>query len=130
MSWFALIFTATLLAQEPATGDAIMLNQIMREPGMIRTSYIEKALQRAGDGIAVSIARTQPRTALLDIVKASILIDVLAAAFENPSVIAEKENRNPGVSLLLLETIARETPDAAVQQKARNLILNLDALTH
>src|SRR5579863_10217261 len=67
MTWFALIFTATLLAQEPATGDAIMLNQIMREPGMIRTSYIEKTLQRAGDGIAVSIARTQPRTALLDI---------------------------------------------------------------
>jgi hypothetical protein len=137
MTWFArtclpaLILSAALGAQEtaaPSSETTAVVNEIMSRPGLVMIGFEAQMAQSSGDGVAIAIARTQPRTALRDPDKARRVIALIGAAFVSPTVIAAEENKNPGVSLLLLDAILRDASDAKVQRDAQALIAKLEAL--
>lgn len=134
MLWFAracmpaLIFSATLVAQDGASDSAAVVNAIVTGPSGFVSSFIQKMAWRSGDGIAIVIARTLPRNSLRDPEKARRVIAVIQIAFGNPALITATENKNPGVSLLLLDAILRDASDSTVQQAAQALMTKLEGL--
>ena len=137
MTWFtrtsilALILSLTLDAQDTTPASTVVNEMRARllGPGPhFISSFDEKAAQRSGDSIAVAIARTQPRAALRDPAQARLVLMLIGMSFENPTMIAAEEDKNPGVSLLLLDAIVREAPDVTVQQGAKELITKLEGL--
>lgn len=80
-------------------------------------SFLEKRQNRLGDRVSIAILKLHTPMELRDPQNVAAFIPVIRGAFEVPCLICRPADRNPAVTVLLLNSLAAGADDAAVKQK-------------
>jgi len=79
-------------------------------------SFLEKAIYRSGDRIALGIVHAFGRKELLEPDRLSRVLSIIRLSFSQPKYIARDEDRDPVVSMLLLSLLEHECEDKTAKQ--------------
>ncbi|MBZ5725874.1 MAG: hypothetical protein LAP87_12860 [Acidobacteriia bacterium] len=98
-----------------------LVTTVMAAPTVFDLSFHEHRGRILGDRVAIAIANQLRLSDLRDPEKAKRVLLLLRYAFSEPEFIQTKEDKKPGVTLMLLDLLAEEAPDAGARQTAREL---------
>jgi thiol-disulfide isomerase/thioredoxin len=98
----------------------------MSSPSIVSTWDI-KALWPLGDEAAIALIKMYPEAFLLQPRNLNTALLIVSAAFEQPSMIASPDDREPRVALFLLKVLQRDVGDEKYKEKIAEVIKRLDA---
>jgi len=87
-------------------------------PGMPEgLSFVEKAVYRSGDRIAVGIVQGFTEAELVDPKRLDRILSVLRLSFSQPQLITNEDDRSPRVTSLLLRFLRNELKGTRMEQR-------------
>jgi hypothetical protein len=86
-----------------------------------------KALWPLGDGAAIALIKMYSEPFLLQPKNLNTALLIVSAAFEQPSMIASPDDREPRVALFLLKVLQRDVEDEKYKEKIAEVIKRLNA---
>jgi hypothetical protein len=126
---FLNIASAQTEIPDAASSASQLVSVVMRLPEGSHISFYEKAAQLLGDSVAIAVAKAVSPPDLDKVENARRIITVLGDAYSAPALIIAKEDRNPGVTLYLLNYLAEHSVDSLVRQQANELTVKIAALS-
>src|SRR6266700_4513698 len=105
-----------------------LVDSVLKNPVSIDTGFNQHFGGGLGDRLAVAISKRVRLADLRNPDKAKRVLMLLRYAFSAPSFIQNEADKYPGATLLLLDLIENQCPDATVQLSARESITRIEAL--
>ena len=84
------------------------------------SSFIEKAIYRSGDGIALGIIHAYPLQDLLDPGRLDRILSIMKLSFSQPEFIVRHEDSRPAVTTLLLFALEYGCKETQLKEKIRD----------
>jgi hypothetical protein len=105
-------------AQGCDEGPAEIKSWLHMPPGSTEwVGIIEKQVDRAGDKVAIGIARVLTPQEMLEPQWLDRILPLIRHSFRNPQLIVSKEDREPRVTMVLLSYLRAETSDESVRKR-------------
>jgi|SRR6266852_9298808 len=89
----------------------------------VSTSAGDKRLARMGDGVAVGLIKIVGWDGMKDPERVKQLLPILLKGFSQPRFIVKEDDKNPAVTLLLLDYLKQNTTDGNVRKRIEETIL-------
>ena len=119
-----LMFTFAGLASSDSPGvedcyDAKLVRSwVELEPLMLEgNSFLEKAIYRSGDRIALGVLHGFTEDELLDPSRVSRILSIIRLSFSQPKYITRSEDKHPAVTKLLLSFLKHQCEDKELKRK-------------
>jgi hypothetical protein len=88
---------------------------LMKQSSGFSASFAEKQVTRLGDRVSIALLKIFDESDFKDSYKVNSVIPLIRASFLQPELIAVKEDRNPKITLFLLQKIESESRDAKLK---------------
>jgi hypothetical protein len=85
--------------------------------GGVRHSFSQRQLVRLGDGISIALTKILDEQQMLDPETLGAILPMIREAFSQPELIVIKANRQPQITLLLLDHIRQKASEARVRDQ-------------
>jgi hypothetical protein len=82
--------------------------------------YLDKNVYRSGDRMALGIVHAYTEEELVNPDRVARIISILRLSFSQPKYITRDEDKNPAVTLLLLEFLESQHEDASLEQSIKD----------
>ena len=105
-----------------------LVDSVLQLPFYMDIGFNEHLGSLLGDRLAVAISKKVRLADLRTPEKAKRVLLLLRYAFANPTFVQSEADRNPSTTLLLLDFLEDQCPDPALRQRARELIIRIEAL--
>ncbi len=89
----------------------------------VSTSAGDKRLARMGDGVAVGLIKIVGWDGMKDPERVKQLLPILLKGFSQPRFIVKEDDKNPAVTLLLLDYLKQNSTDGDVRRRIDETIL-------
>ncbi len=113
---FTVLMLAAVVGDESEKPDPYSLHILRFELKMqagpkISTSFGQKYLARMGDGVAVGLIKIVGWDGMKDPERVKELLPIILKGFSEPRFIVKEDDKNPAVTLLLLDYLKQNTTD-------------------
>jgi hypothetical protein len=133
--YFTLLLLATLgataygqnrpISVQEATEDDYSIptvTNLMKQPTGLSSGFAEKQVNRLGDRVSIALLKILDETDFKDSQKLKSILPLIRASFLFPGLIKYREDRNPKVTLFMLQKIESEIEDAKLKYDIAGLI--------
>jgi len=133
--YFTLLLLATLgataygqkqpISVQEATEDDYSIptvTNLMKQKTGLGSGFAEKQVNRLGDRVSIALLKILDEADFKDSQKVKSILPLVRASFLNPSLIKYQEDRNPKVTLLMLQKIENDIGDAKLKSDITELI--------
>ncbi len=123
------LMLAVVVGDGPAKPDPYSLSVLrfelkMQSTGLrVNTTWGDKYLARMGDGVAVGLIKIVGWDGMKDPERVKQLLPILLKGFSQPRFIVKEDDKNPAVTLLLLDYLKQNTTDGNVRKRIEETIL-------
>lgn len=124
--WLAAVSFVPLLnaqierADDPYSLDVVTFELKMNSGGRrVVHSWSQKRIARLGDGVSVALLKILGPDELTDPERVTEYVPVIRAAFAHPESISLGANKDPRVTLFLLDSLLQKTLEPATQELLR-----------
>ena len=111
-------------------GAVELVNATMRLPPGTGLSFYTQQARTLGDQVAIAICKSMTVTDLRDAGNGQRVLKLVRDAFSDTEFITAAEDKNPGVTLILLQELAQQSAEPGLQRQARELATSLQSLRH
>jgi hypothetical protein len=132
---FALLLLATLgataygqnqsISVQEATEDNYsipIVTNLMKQTTGLGSGFAEKQVNRLGDRVSIALLKILDETDFKDSQKLKSILPLIRASFLFPELIKYQEDRNPKVTLFMLQKIESDIEDAKLKSDITALI--------
>jgi hypothetical protein len=107
-----------------------LVSRTMRLPPGTGLSFYTQQARILGDQVAIAICKSMTVTDLMDPGNGQRVLMLVRDAFSDTEFITAAEDKNPGVSLLLLHELVQQSAEPGLRRQARELATSLQSLRH
>lgn len=97
------------------------LKTALSQPG-VKTSFVEKQLQRRGDAVSVALLKIFDERALTEERNVEAILNLIQQAFSSPKLISVEEDKKPKVTMFLLKYLQRSVSGSKTQRDIEETI--------
>jgi hypothetical protein len=95
---------------------------LMKQPTGLGSGFAEKQVNRLGDRVSIALLKILDETDFRDSQKVKSILPLIRASFLLPRLIKFQEDRNPKVTLFMLQKIESAIEDAKLKSDITELI--------
>ena len=124
----ALIMCSALAHGQQEQQDPYAIQMIQRaltislsQPG-VKTSFVEKQLQRRGDAVSIALLKILDERDLTEERTVEAMLDLIRQAFSFPNLISLEEDKKPKVTMFLLKDLQRTVSNTTTQRDIEETI--------